>query len=394
MKKVTPIKNKSVILTLVISLLTALAVALPSRTLAAVSVSLKVSPNSYAPKTTATEIAGKPTSVSQTVVLAAKYSTAPGNGTKVTISVSSQCLLADYDKGGFGSASTSATTTFSAANHTFEVYVWGAHDTKYEGSHSCTATVTTTSSNPAVNGLKASATIPIADNDPAPAPTPTPSTPTPTTTTTQNTTEPKAPSTPKPATITVDGEKVSTKSKDIEIEESKPLVLSGKTVANGTVKLYIFSEPKTATVNADKNGNWTYSIADLPPGDHHVESEVTDPATGKKSKRGTVLAFTVKAAEAAPTQEITSSDDQPAKKNSLVLPGTLAAVFLLGAGAGGFWWWKKKRSNTKHTPEDSNPMVHPVQTSETYNDEPAAPDKESSADDPAEDEEKTSDQKL
>ncbi len=79
----------------------------------------------------------------------------------------------------------------------------------------------------------------------------------------------------------------------VTLEYKESLVLSGKTVPNGVVTIYVFSEPKKYTATADKDGNWTYKVSGLPAGDHHIEAEVTDPATGKTSSRAQVLAFSV-----------------------------------------------------------------------------------------------------
>ena len=119
------------------------------------------------------------------------------------------------------------------------------------------------------------------------------------------------PSAPATSEIKVDGTAVLA-GQPIKTDLTKPLTLAGKTVAKGVVKLFIFSEPTETTVTADDAGNWTYAVTDLPPGDHHIEAEVTDPATGKTSARNpSVLAFTVtekpKPAVVAQTVEPTKS---------------------------------------------------------------------------------------
>jgi hypothetical protein len=83
-------------------------------------------------------------------------------------------------------------------------------------------------------------------------------------------------------------------SKDqIEIKDNEPLVLSGATIPNGVVTLYIFSEPSKAIITADNSGKWAYAINELPDGQHHVEAEVTDPSTGQTSTRTKLFAFTI-----------------------------------------------------------------------------------------------------
>jgi hypothetical protein len=78
-------------------------------------------------------------------------------------------------------------------------------------------------------------------------------------------------------------------------DQSKPILLSGKTVANGKVTIYVFSEPKKYSVAADETGNWSYELIGLSPGSHHVEAEVTDPKSGKTSPRTQILAFSIMA---------------------------------------------------------------------------------------------------
>jgi hypothetical protein len=197
------------------------------------------------------------------------------------------------------------------------------------------AKTVTASPVPANDGIGTSASVTFANPTPPPAPVAKPKTPAPTPLPPPPT--PPPPETPKPATITADGATLDA-SKPIEVDEDKPLVLSGKTVANGVVKLYIFSEPKTATATADKDGNWTYTIADLAAGEHHIEAEVTDPVTGQTSTRASVLAFTVKAVEKAATV----AKETPKKRN-LLLPLALVFLLIAAAAGGGFWWWKKKR---------------------------------------------------
>src|SRR6266542_428713 len=127
---------------------------------------------------------------------------------------------------------------------------------------------------------------------PTPAPTksqpkPTPTTPTPAAT----------PAAPQLAEIKV-GDSVTTASKP-QIDGSQPLILSGKTVPNGKVTLVIHSTPRTVSVVADKDGNWSYSVSGLEPGNHYVEATVTDPTTNTTSEAAKLLDFTVTAANTA-----------------------------------------------------------------------------------------------
>lgn len=137
------------------------------------------------------------------------------------------------------------------------------------------------------------------------------------------------------------------------------VVVSGKTIPNGVVKLYIFSEPRTAEVTADGNGNWSYNIENLAPGDHRVEAEVKDPATGLVSDRGVLAEFSVVAA----TSPLNKSASQVAVKQKSILPWIIVGVATaLSVGVVAFYWfyWRarhqkhQKRSTTIVTPESSD----------------------------------------
>lgn len=157
---------------------------------------------------------------------------------------------------------------------------------------------------------------------------PTSSTPTTSPTQTAPTTNPTtttkpAPAAPKVDEVMVSGTKVDT-AKPITIAQDKPLALSGKTIPNGTVTLTIHSTPRTVTVKADKNGNWTYTVTDLEAGDHYVEAKVTDPTTKKTSAATKLLSFKV-AAAATP---ITTTTFTPAKSS-----GSSGAIIVIGSVA-------------------------------------------------------------
>lgn len=66
---------------------------------------------------------------------------------------------------------------------------------------------------------------------------------------------------------------VSTEGKPV----AKELTLKGKALPNSFVTLYIFSEPIVVTVRTDASGEWSYTLdKELPDGDHHVVSAITD----------------------------------------------------------------------------------------------------------------------
>lgn len=133
----------------------------------------------------------------------------------------------------------------------------------------------------------------------------------------------------------------------ITIPDNKPLVLSGKTIPNGKVTLYIFSEPKKFEIQADGEGKWNYSVSGLPAGDHHAEIEVTDPKTNKTSERTRLVAFTVTSTDGP--QQATNEEASPGdttRKPTLwtwVAIGLIATATISGVG---LVIWKHKHPNT------------------------------------------------
>lgn len=231
-----------------------------------------------------------------------------------------------------------------------------------------------------------STSVPSSENGPqsvsltfkavAPAPAPKPKTPAPAPAPAPT---PEPPKTPEVASMQVAGQDVADKN-NITLESNKPFALAGKTVANGVVKLYIFSTPREATVTADANGNWTYTIEGLEPGSHHVEAEVTDPATQKTSARGTVLAFTV--------QEPQKTTETPLVSKKASNPWKLWAIggVIVLAGAGGAWWWLKKRKHnsatlTGTTAASPDSVSRTAMTTTTPPSEPSQQDTNDSSDD-------------
>jgi hypothetical protein len=138
-------------------------------------------------------------------------------------------------------------------------------------------------------------------------------------------------------------------------ESGKSITLSGVTVPKGTITLYIFSTPRTATITADTSGKWTYQVADLEPGLHHVEAEVTDPATKLTSPRAQLAAFTVKSAATTTS----------AKKNPAWIWVVAAGVLLLLMVAGGIVMWLRHRRAARQAslaldPNSSQPAQKPL----------------------------------
>lgn len=147
-------------------------------------------------------------------------------------------------------------------------------------------------------------------------------------------------------TIEVDGAAIKADDKPT-IAHNEPLFLSGKTIPNGVVTIYVFSEPKKYTATADKDGNWSHEVSGLPAGDHHIEAEVTDPATGKTSPRAQVLAFSiVKSTQPATASPTTLAHDIADTDGSRTMPKLLAMVaggvaVLAGLIIAGLWKFKR-----------------------------------------------------
>jgi hypothetical protein len=169
-------------------------------------------------------------------------------------------------------------------------------------------------------------------------------------------TTPTKPSVPSLEGVRVDGNTVKATDK-ISVTSDKPLVLSGKTVPNGTVTLYVFSEPKKYTVQADGNGNWTYTVKGLPAGNHHAEVEVTDPTTHQTSDRAKLIEFTVLAAQQTASQQAAVQTN--AKKNPV--GGWIIIALIVAATGGGIYFvlWKRKHAKSS-VPSDPTPPFPPT----------------------------------
>jgi hypothetical protein len=134
---------------------------------------------------------------------------------------------------------------------------------------------------------------------------------------------PAQPGVPLLETVTIDDTSANPKANNISLTQGKSLIIAGKALANATVTLYIYSDPRTATVTADKNGGWSYTVNNLPAGTHRIEAEVTDPTTSKTSDRAQLLNFTVTAAT-SPKIQSSSTVWWP------IVAGVTAAVLAVG----------------------------------------------------------------
>ncbi|HEX8763225.1 MAG TPA: Ig-like domain-containing protein [Candidatus Saccharimonadales bacterium] len=180
------------------------------------------------------------------------------------------------------------------------------------------------------------------------------------------------PAAPTVATIMVDDNEIKT-GEEVSLTTSQPLVLSGKTVANGKVALWVFSEPKLYETTADAQGNWSVSVKDLPEGSHHAEVEVTNPANGQKSDRTKLLDFKV-VADKKPMPLTTIATTKPKSKTGLWV-GLIAGLLAVVAAGGALIWWKRKKktgsTSAAFTPngsaysEPSDSSNKPVDTPES-----------------------------
>lgn len=206
--------------------------------------------------------------------------------------------------------------TVSGSNNTFPSSVTTGQDGKVSFALKSTTAETKTISSHKAATITVEFTKPVVKAAPKPAPAP--------------------PTSPTASAIKADDQAV-TDTQKITVQSDKVLTIGGTTVANGVVKLFIFSDPKEATVAADAQGNWTYDISGLESGSHHVEAEVTDPATNLTSQRATLASFTVTEPPVAlvPTT--------PSKKQNF-LPYIIAGAVLITAGiVAGIWWYIRKR---------------------------------------------------
>jgi|GEM_PF-1216741 len=146
-----------------------------------------------------------------------------------------------------------------------------------------------------------------------------------------------------------------------QIDSSKPLVLSGKTVPNGTITLTIHSTPRTVTAVADANGDWNYTVTGLEPGDHYVEAAVTDPVTKLTSSPVKILSFTLTKAKQpkATAGAKTVATAQPKKSHTtLILAGAAGIVVILAAA--GWIIWKRRQHKGQVAAQPAAPVLTPA----------------------------------
>jgi hypothetical protein len=162
--------------------------------------------------------------------------------------------------------------------------------------------------------------------------------------TTSATSATTAPAVLKAESITVAG-KIVNSSKTITIKQNDALVLSGKTVPNGIIKLIIHSTPRTATTTADAEGDWNYTIKNLETGNHYIEAAVTDPSNSLSSPSVKLLAFNVGTATPTKAQLTKSTKAGSAIVAIIAILVALLAITVVGA----WYWWHRKKNNPAGT---------------------------------------------
>lgn len=277
----------------------------------------------------------------------------PSSSVSVTATTNGQCRFLNVSggKGGGGSVtqgSTQQTVTFNADTSSSALnylYIGAVEDSKVEGNHTCTITHSVSTADAQYSGKTVgNVSVTIFDNDingtPTNSNTAKPATSTPNNA--QTTTSPKIQPSLEGSNLSEiklnDNELVGD-SKPV-IGFGQPLVLKGKATPNATVKLYIFSEPRTATVVADANGNWSHTENGLEPGDHHVEAEVIDAATGVAGKRVEIARFSVDNTKDSATIASVSATPKNSRTKLFVAGGLLLAAVIAG---GAFILWRMKK---------------------------------------------------
>ena len=148
----------------------------------------------------------------------------------------------------------------------------------------------------------------------------------------------------------------------LQFAKDEIVKISGFAEPDTTIKLYIYSEPKTATVQTDSEGYWEYEIADLEPGSHRVESAVIDAVSGEESEPVLIAQFSVD--ESEPAQDTASApstnssspptnDESGSNKTSLIVAATLVGIAALGYIA---WYWLHHKNSLLSHHKTENPQ--------------------------------------
>jgi hypothetical protein len=178
---------------------------------------------------------------------------------------------------------------------------------------------------------------PISNNTSTPSTPAKPTTKKPTSTTTQPSSIPAVSASTPVIVSSINHISVVNSSTNIKLPSGGSFNITGKANPNVSVKLYIYSNPITATVKADANGDWSYILPKtLAVGQHHIEASIVD-TNGVESAKTTVAQFSI--ANPITTTTITK------KPIPLWVYGLmLVALILLGTAA--FLYIKKKRHSS------------------------------------------------
>lgn len=151
-----------------------------------------------------------------------------------------------------------------------------------------------------------------------------------------------APAAPTPESIKLNNGNV-TADHSVTLAAGVPIVLSGKTIPNGIVTLTIHSTPKTATVTADANGDWTYTVDrnSLEPGNHTVYATVTDPTTKQTSAQSTLLSFKLTADKRSAATVAQVAAAKKSSKGRVIAVGALLVILAAGVG---YLIWRRKHA--------------------------------------------------
>jgi hypothetical protein len=162
--------------------------------------------------------------------------------------------------------------------------------------------------------------------------------------------------------VVLDGDKLNT-TKPISVDVSKPITISGYTIANGVVNITIHSDVRNEIARANATGFWSLDISGLEPGNHTVDATVTDLSTHLTSASATILKFSVTGENAvAATKVLPKSTYVVAKKSAnKTVQFILLAIVALGAACSGAYWFIKKRKMPQK-PNNIPPATSPPPT--------------------------------
>lgn len=112
-------------------------------------------------------------------------------------------------------------------------------------------------------------------------------------------------------------------------DQGKPITLIGQTVPFATVALTIHSDPYTVTVVADAAGMWSYTIYNLPAGNHYVEATITDTKTNKVLAYKNLISFTVVSKETTEARFFDSNFNKVVVISAVLFGALVLKMFIL-----------------------------------------------------------------